>query len=391
MSRRQLAMLLLCTFVPFTAGNSMFTLMPIYATRLGGDAVSAGYNLSISYVAISFGLFTGGWLADRFQYRKMLVLACGVVNVPAIWLIGHAADIWQLTALTATVMFFYGIALASLNMLTGIFSEEHERGRVFGIIGAAPSLGSLVGGIVSGPIVDRWGFAAYFTVVALWSILQPLFASFLEDKDVSPDSSVKVESVEDGLHYMLAFPYLLLILATIFAGIAPAVTYVGIPILMDQRSFDVTAVSSTTAVAGLMTLPLPPLVGWLSDRIGRKPLIIACFLICAVGMMILSAAVYLWHFWLASVLLSFLRGSTIVGSASVTDTIPPKSLGVGLSVYGAMPWVANIIGTACAGNIIQQLGAPTTFTISALLPLIGIVLIVVIRQSKPPMEDLGPV
>jgi len=90
----------------------------------------------------------------------------------------------------------------------------------------------------------------------------------------------------------------------------------------------------------------------------------------------------LWHFWIAATLFGIGFISNSVGNAFVTDLVEPKALGRGVSLFQGMGWFGNVIGLAVAGYAFQNLGIATAMFIGAVLPLIGIVLLISIRVAK---------
>jgi MFS family permease len=157
----------------------------------------------------------------------------------------------------------------------------------------------------------------------------------------------------------------------------------GTSLAMDGMGFVSTAVSGTGVVGGAVTLPFPPLIGWLSDRVGRKRLLAVCYLAGTMGLLVLAASISLWHFWVAASLLSILAYvSSGVGSALVTDLVPQESLERGMSLFTATAWVGGIIGFAGTGYAVQNLGMTSTFVIGAFVPLIAIILLIPIRRAE---------
>ncbi len=380
MSKKQLFALFSCSLVGWTVGNGLIPLLPVYATRLGATPAVIGYYLSFSYLALATGTIVAGWLSDKLQRRKTLLIAAGVVNIPAIWLMGQATNIWYLAVLTATVWFSGGMQIALANILTGLFAEEAERGKVFGILALPIALGSLIGGLTIGPIADRWDYPTMFMIAALFSILYPLFGLLLEDREVARVGPGEASTA--GRKLRLGGAFFLLLLANIMAAVVRFVGKMGISLAMNELGFISAAISSTAAVGGVVTLPLPPLVGWLSDRVGRKRLMASCYLASAMGLSVLAVSISLWHFWVAASLVAVLIVSDSVGPALVTDLVPQESLGVGMSLFSATLWAGGIIGYAGTGYAIQNLGMASTFVIGAFLPLIAIILLIPIRQAE---------
>jgi MFS family permease len=389
MSRQQLLAFFSCNLVLFTVGGSLVTLLPIYALRLGADASMTGYFLSFAFLALAISTGVGGWLSDRFQRRRLILILAGLALTPATWLIGQATTIPQLIVFSALVWFIAGIVATMVNILAGMSAGEHERGRVFGILNLASPLGALIGGLVAGRIVDQFGFPAMLNVSALVLLLIPLIGWWVNEVVVKAGglkgiASIPIRSI------LTSRVFLCLFVACILAHIANSEFNLGKTLIMNDAGFDANAISSTSAAGGLLAMPLPILAGWLSDRIGRKILLAVSYVAVASGLVILVAAVSLWHFWVATALQITLNATIAVSSAFVTDLFPRESVGKPLALFGAAPWIGLVIGYLGAGNFIQSSGMATTLWSGVLLTAISVVLITAIRspilQAQPAMD-----
>ena len=380
MSRKQLFALFLCSLFPWTVGNGLIPLLPVYATQLGATPVLVGYYLACSYLALAVGTIVAGGVSDKLQRRKTLLITAGMISIPAMWLMSRATDLWHLAVLTATVWFCGGVGLSLVSILTGLFAKEAERGKVFGVLSLTGALGTLIGGLTMGPIADRWGYPTLFVVITLFFALWPVTGMLLEDRVVAQvrggEASASGDTAGFGRDFFLLF------LASIVAGVAWFVGLLGISLAMNQLGFASTAISGTAAVGGAMTLPFLPLMGWLSDRLGRKRLLALCYLLGMVGLLVLAASVSLWHFWAAaSLLYVFAFASRGVGSALATDLVSQESLGVGMSLFEATRWVGGIIGFTAMGYAVQNLGITSTFVLGAMLSLTAIILLIPVQSA----------
>ena len=149
---------------------------------------------------------------------------------------------------------------------------------------------------------------------------------------------------------------------------------------MDDLGFGAKAISTTSAISEVPILPLPLLIGWLSDRVGRRRFLILGYLAALVGLLGLAASASLWYFWITSTLItiSFVTGP--VGTALVADLVPRRALGRGLSLFGTTTWIAGILGCAGAGYAMQYLGPVFTFAGGALLPLAAVALLLAFHR-----------
>jgi len=379
MSKKQILTLFVCSLVPWTVGNGLLPLLPIYATQLGADPKTAGNYLAISYMAIALGAISAGWISDRFQKRKMPLIVASLAGVPITWLMGQASSILTLSVLTAILWFCGGIGLGLIGILTGLSASHDERGKIFGILSLTGGLGGLIGGLASGFIVDHWGFQTLFTVAALFNIGWPISGIFVSEKKTErvdkQDESVKRKSA-------LGKSYYFLLTASLMAAISGFVIVLGKSLLMNDLAFSATEISITGAVSGIIAMPLPLLMGWLSDRTGRKVYLFLCYAMSIASLAILAVSTSLWHFLVVSALQAIFMGTNgTIGSALATDLLPQESLGRGLALLSATGWVGGVLGFAGAGYALQSFGMLPTFIISIGLPLIAIVLLIPCRSE----------
>ena len=378
MSRSQFVPLFLCRLVILTVGAGLLPLLPVYAIRLGASPAVAGSYLSFSFLALAIGTLVAGWLADRLERRKALLVTTGVLVIPALLAMSRATNIWQLAVLTATVWFLSGIGHTLITILTGLFAEEAERGKVFGNLELATGLGSIHSGLTFGRIADTWGFPFLFIFTGLLWILYPLFGLLIKDRVVD-----RAAAEEASGPLRLRGGLLLLLMASVLAAVAGFVGSLGTSLAMDQLGHLATAISSTGVVGGAATLLFLPIIGRLSDRARRKNYLVLSYLVSAAGLVVLVASIRLWHFWIAAVLLYVsYSGSRVVGSAMVTDLVAKGSLGRGLSLFNVTFWVGAIVGLSGTGYAIQNLGMSSALILGALIPLVAIGLLIPFREAR---------
>jgi MFS family permease len=119
-------------------------------------------------------------------------------------------------------------------------------------------------------------------------------------------------------------------------------------------------------LGGLVSLPFIFWFGALSDRLGRRRFLAINYLTTVVGVLILSQAVTLEQFWLASACLSlaiYPNGSVL--SALATDLLRAANLNKGLSLLSMAGSVAAIVGLAGTGYLFHSLGPSNTFWLAA--------------------------
>ncbi|MBX2999564.1 MAG: MFS transporter [Caldilineaceae bacterium] len=382
MNKRQLLILWLCLgLLPFEAALTI-RLLPVYAVRLGADPTTTGLFVAFAFLAVALGNITGGWLSDRFGRRKEILLLSYAVWILAALLLTQANTILRLIVLIGVLWFPGGIAISILSIIVALSATAGERGKVFGLLGLGTGVGSLLAGLVGGPIAERWGFPVLFLVMAAVTAVMLLLALFIQDKPTLPEKAQRLrqESTPAAEPPSIGAMLKLLLLTHLLVRLGVFIGGLGSPLIMTQLGFTATAVSSTIAVSAAIALPLPLLLGWLSDRAGRKPFVLAAYGCCVLGVLLLILAQWLWHFWLSASLLAIVDASRGVVQAFVADMAPPAALGRAISISNTTSMAAGILGLSSAGYLMQTIGLNPTLLLGASLPLVAMVLLLYLRK-----------
>lgn len=384
MQRKQLAALFIINMIPFIIGNGLLPNLPVYMVELGGDEASAGLYLATAFAALFIGTLSGGWITQFIppivQIRRTVILVASIVSLPVMVLMGQAQTPLLLTAGMVVVWFSGGVRTATVNTLAGMYADRAQRGKIFGILGMAAGVGGIVGGLLSGFLAENYGFEILFAVIALTELAAITAALFLEDRAVSSTAHSTRESDSSGT--VMTATFWLLFLAAWLVSTLHFGAGLGRPLMMHDLSFGAAAIASTATVIGITNLFVPYLVGYLSDRMERRWLLIACYSAYAVGTLVLAYSTALWHFWLSTILFSSGWAALNVGAALITDLAPTHSLDKAMSRYMSAPWVGGVVGFGTAGFIIKALGTNTTFIVGIILPVLSILLIMVIKDQK---------
>jgi len=379
-NRRQLAMLFITSTIFWTVNQALGAMLPVYALRLGAEPASIGNFLGFAILTMPIGGVLSGWLADKLQRRKTLLIAVVLLNIPSIWLMGQASVLGQLAILTGFYYFLFSIGYGMVINLTGLSASEAERGKVFGLLGITMSVGGVIAGSVSGVIANRWGFPSLFIVSAsVWG-LALLTALLVKEKTVVPAESQSDSGSRSSLALGVAFYVMLL--ANLVAFGCSFVGGLGRPLQMDGLGFGAEAISGVVAIGSAVSIPLPFILGWLSDRTNRYYVVASCFLIGALGLFALIGSSLLWHFAIVSALMPVVGASMGISQALVTDLVPPKLLGVALALYNSAVQIGIAIGFISAGNAIQNFGLTASYIAGAVLTLVAIGMLFAIQAKR---------
>jgi MFS family permease len=248
---------------------------PLYLPRLGIPpdqvVVWTGALVSISSaIGIPFLPFWGA-LADRYARQPIIIRSYFVHLIAAVAML-LAGNIWVFVIGRS----FTSLALGNSGLMMTTLSErapQNRQGLAFSIMNTAPPIGAFLGPLVSGPVIDRWGFRALMLVdaVLMLAVIAALTFGYRDDFQGTKRGSLihmAVESVRiiwRSARLRALFGALFLL----FAGWMLAMTYAPLAVTAlyhgDQPG---TAVGIVIGAGGLTALLLGPMVGALADRLG---------------------------------------------------------------------------------------------------------------------------
>jgi len=154
-------------------------------------------------------------------------------------------------------------------------------------------------------------------------------------------------------------------------------------------------VTMLLAVYSLMAMIAAPLWGRLSDRIGRRPVLMASMLAAALAYLWLGLASALWMLFAARALAGACAGNIAAAQAYVADVTPPERRARGMGMIGAAFGLGFIIGPAVggivAGNELATADLETPGLIAAGLSLIAFLgVLLVLPESRSASERGRP-
>jgi MFS family permease len=140
----------------------------------------------------------------------------------------------------------------------------------------------------------------------------------------------------------------------------------------------------------VLSVPMPLIAGWLSDRLGRRPVIIGVYIggavAFAVFMLVGSWFAGLWLGILLMGLFSFAESPQL--QALLADIAPPTIRDASFALYFTLAFGVGSLWTALYGAIIDWLGEPTglpvVFWLMALTFLVAALAIVPVREPARP-------
>jgi MFS family permease len=324
-------------------------LLPEYAEQLELSKTGAGV-LSAAYAAGALlGAIPGGMAAARWGVRPTVLL--GLAGMSATTLTFGVAD--HIVLLDAA-RFLQGLASAfswtgGLAWLVAA-SRPERRGE---LIGAA--MGTAIAGALFGPVLGGaasvvgtgWAFGAVAigsTGLAVWAATTPAY----RPPEPQPLSALFAALRDGGV---AAGAWLVLLPALLFAVLS-----VLVPLRLDQLGWGAIAIGAVYLTASGLEALVAPLVGRVSDRVGRLGPVRAALVAAALVTATLPWLDQAWPVALFAVLGAMAFGSFWApGMALLSDSAEARGLDHGWTfALVSLAWAPGAAGGAAAGGAIAN-------------------------------------
>ena len=380
-SRRPFITLCVIGLFCFFSYNLVRTpVLPLLAADLGASPELIGLIVSVSTITGIFIKLPAGVVADLIGRRKILIAAVVIFAVMplAYVFVDRTGELLMVRSIhgLATALF----APVAMAMVAGFMPQK--RGETLGWYFSSTQLGKLLGPMAGGALLGLVGFPPLFIICTLVGIIPLVLVMSLpatapaRDPAGGPEWST-ARFLEDLKGVVTDLKVLVISLAEAVQMLAAGALMAFLPVYGLHVGLSFMEVGLLFGAQGGSALISKPLVGKISDRVGRRPMIIAGLFISAAAFpLIAETGQFAQLLFLAAV---FGLGEAIVissTSALVADTRKNRPLGAAMGAYGTIMDAGHALGPILAGVLIGSLGYQAAFRIIAGILIVGLILFV---------------
>ena len=300
-----------------------------------------------------------GYLGDRFANRSglMLLISLGMMGI-SFYLLGSAPNYTLLLAVMLLVgigpSLYHSPAIASLSR-----KFPDRRGFAISLHGTGGSIGEVVGPVLVGGLISGTYLVAFtWSDVLHISVAPALFFAvliYLMMRNI-PTAAADIESLREyfnSLKTLLRRPAMIsLVVVTALRSTGQSAVMAFLPVYLNEElGYEFVVIGLFMSGAQVTGIVVQPIMGYLSDRFGRKVVLVPCT--AAMGLLIaalkfadpgvfLILTVLAMGAFLYSLHTIYIASAMDVAQGQAQSTV--VSLIYGASFLGAFsPWVAGVI------------------------------------------------
>jgi MFS family permease len=363
----------------------IYPLLPLFlSTTLGASASFVGAIEGAAESVAALLKLASGWWSDRVKKRKVFVVIGYTLASVVRPLVAIAQSATQVLLIRVGDRVGKGVRNSPRDALIADSVDASMRGRAFGLRSAADNAGALLGPVIAFALL-RWGGLSLRTVFLLTVIPGAITVAVLvfgvrevARRDAT-DGKKKPElrTGMGGRFWMfLAIIFVFTLGNSTDAFLLLRAKDLGVPVALAPILWALlNAVKSVSNVPG----------GSLSDRIGRRPVLIAGWLVYGVIYFLFARATAAWHAWVLFAAYGIYFGLTEGAElALVADVVPAERRGAAYGWYYLAIGIGALPASLIFGALWDRFGQAAAFVTGAALAAIAALALALMPSRAAP-------
>lgn len=369
------------SFLSDISSEMIYPILPFFLSQtLEAPKVAIGLIEGVATGTARVFTILSGWISDRVGQRKFVAFTGYALTALSRPFISFASSWPVVLGARFADRMGKGIRSAPKDALLADSSTKEERGRAYGFERAMDFSGSVLG-----PLLGLWLFAglavearSIFIISAVPAVIAAiLILTIRESRD---NTSSNVKRVKLSLEGTTRQYRLLLLVSAVFslANSANAFLILRAESLGFTTGQAIIAYALFNFVAAIVAMP----AGVVSDRLGRRNLLVIGYGIYALTYAGFGAATHAWMIWPLFAAYGLFPALTEgAAKAMVVDTAGEAGRGTALGIYSGVIGLTQIAASLIGGLLWDYVNAEATFYFGAAVASIAVVMLLLLFPS----------
>jgi MFS family permease len=391
------------SFLTDISSEMLASLLPIFLfSVLGVRTALIGVIEGVAEATASLLKVFSGWLSDRQGRRKPLAVLGYGLSVAAKACLYFAASWGWVLGVRFADRAGKGLRTAPRDALVAGSTDAEHRGLAFGVHRAGDTAGAFTGLLVAWLVLRFVGGGealerSAFRLLVLLSLIPATVAVFVLALGAREVRGSAGPAAGQALSLAGLDRRFLLFLGIVVLFTLGNSSDAFLILRAQDAGLSVTGVLGMMITFNLVYAAVSTPAGVLSDRLGRRRLLMAGWLLYALAYACFAALREGWQAWVCMGAYGMYYGLTEgVARALVADLVAPERQGTAFGLYHAAVGLAALPASLIAGVLWQGafgwdgFGAPAPFVFGASLALAAALLLAVIPASPPVRRLVSP-
>ncbi|WP_133500869.1 TCR/Tet family MFS transporter [Cognatilysobacter terrigena] len=349
--RAALAFIFVTVLIDVLSFGLIIPVLPRLVKQLsGGDLEHAAYWVglfSMVFAAVQFlSSPIQGALSDRFGRRPVILISCLGLGLDFVFMALAPSLAWLMVGRIISAI--ASASFTTANAYIADVTPPEQRGKAFGMIGAAFGLGFIIGPVIGGQLSDV-SLRAPFWCAACLSLINFCYGAFVLPESLSPEKRAKRFDWSQtrpfaSLSMIRRYPQITDLIVIVLLAASTHYVYQSTFVLYgDVRyGWGPKGVSYVLAVVGVLSVIVNALlVGRMIKRFGEQRAMTIGLACGVIGFAIYGAAAKPWMFWLGLPISALWAVSQPAAQALMTREVGPDAQG---RLQGAIMSLVSLIG-----------------------------------------------
>ena len=359
----------------------LYPILPIYLTQnLKASGSIVGIIEGIAQATQNIIQGVSGYLSDKWQRRKPIALFGYILSAISKPLIG-VATVWP-GALAARVSDRLGAGTRSAprDALIASSVEEKNRGKAFGLEGIGDNLGAFLGPLITLLLFFslQLNIRYLFYLAIIPGILSVLMVLFVKENKSYINAKSKID-IHIGKFPKAYWKY---IMVTALFGVGNSSnSFLILQIKNEGLSLAKTVLvyAMFNLVAALISYP----AGSLSDKFGRKPVLLISFIIFLISYIGFAFISNIFFIGILFIFYGLFQGIfRSVGKSFAADFVPENLRASSIGWYSTAIGISGLVASIIAGLLWDNISHASVFMYGAIISFIGIVSFLILIPNE---------